>query len=387
MNRPLVVGIVAAAVVLAAMIVTLFIDRKPDSPLRGGGAVGTVPSESDTAPLPFPPKSLMENTGDGSVSVIPKPTFLPLTPVRPAIDASPLKTSLPLVPKPSGPTEASSGPASIPLFDVVRVGPQGNAVIAGRAPPNASVTIRQGNRAIGIVQAGRRGKWVFVPKSPFGPGTHELGLIAQLAGGVKIPGNRKVVIVVPVPGKDVAGRDALEKTGSLVMALSKQNGDPPIVLQTPGANRESDLSLTSIDYGAPDDDLTLSGRAPSGAEVRVYLNNKFIGRSIADGKGVWTLKPEVGVSSGPYRMRVDRVDQTGKITARIELSFLRAKPVKNLSSGRLVFIQPGNNLWRLARKTYGSGLRYTDIFEANKDQIRDPDLIYPGQVFVMPRKN
>nr|MDJ0980603.1 LysM peptidoglycan-binding domain-containing protein [Kiloniellales bacterium] len=46
--------------------------------------------------------------------------------------------------------------------------------------------------------------------------------------------------------------------------------------------------------------------------------------------------------------------------------------------------QPGNSLWRIARGAYGTGNRYTMIFEANKDQIRNPDLIYPGQIFVLP---
>ena len=59
----------------------------------------------------------------------------------------------------------------------------------------------------------------------------------------------------------------------------------------------------------------------------------------------------------------------------------------DLPDGTVAFVQPGNSLWRLARQTYGSGLRYTEIYEANKDQIRDPDLIYPGQVFVLPRTN
>lgn len=51
---------------------------------------------------------------------------------------------------------------------------------------------------------------------------------------------------------------------------------------------------------------------------------------------------------------------------------------------RRVVIQPGNNLWRIAMGNYGEGFRYFEIYEANKDQIRDPNLIYPGQVFVVP---
>ncbi len=46
--------------------------------------------------------------------------------------------------------------------------------------------------------------------------------------------------------------------------------------------------------------------------------------------------------------------------------------------------QPGQNLWRIARSTYGRGVRYTVIYAANRDTIRDPRLIYPGQVFAVP---
>ena len=52
-------------------------------------------------------------------------------------------------------------------------------------------------------------------------------------------------------------------------------------------------------------------------------------------------------------------------------------------NGRVV-IQPGNNLWKLSRVIYGKGMSYTVIYEANKGQIRNPDLIYPGQIFVLP---
>lgn len=49
-----------------------------------------------------------------------------------------------------------------------------------------------------------------------------------------------------------------------------------------------------------------------------------------------------------------------------------------------VIIRRGDNLWTIARRVYGEGLRYTQIFEANTTQIRNPDLIYPGQVFDLP---
>ncbi|WP_284246784.1 LysM peptidoglycan-binding domain-containing protein, partial [Methylobacterium haplocladii] len=50
-------------------------------------------------------------------------------------------------------------------------------------------------------------------------------------------------------------------------------------------------------------------------------------------------------------------------------------------------ITRGDNLWQISRRSYGDGKRYTVIYDANRDQIRDPNLIYPGQIFVMPKES
>jgi len=54
---------------------------------------------------------------------------------------------------------------------------------------------------------------------------------------------------------------------------------------------------------------------------------------------------------------------------------------------RRLHVVRGDNLWNIARAHYGEGFRFTMIFDANKDQIRDPNLIYPGQVFSLPKVN
>ena len=57
-----------------------------------------------------------------------------------------------------------------------------------------------------------------------------------------------------------------------------------------------------------------------------------------------------------------------------------------IKTGSAVIIKPGDNLWRISRKTYGRGIRYTTIYNANRDQIRDPNRIYIGQIFKIPEK-
>jgi nucleoid-associated protein YgaU len=76
--------------------------------------------------------------------------------------------------------------------------------------------------------------------------------------------------------------------------------------------------------------------------------------------------------------------QPAKVASRIEVAFQRESlPPGMVRDGRVV-VQPGNNLWRIARDTYGRGIRYTVIYRANQARIRNPAMIYPGQVFAVP---
>jgi nucleoid-associated protein YgaU len=56
---------------------------------------------------------------------------------------------------------------------------------------------------------------------------------------------------------------------------------------------------------------------------------------------------------------------------------------ERFASGKAI-IRRGDNLWTIARRVYGEGIKFTTIYEANTGQIRDPDRIYPGQVFELP---
>ena len=89
-----------------------------------------------------------------------------------------------------------------------------------------------------------------------------------------------------------------------------------------------------------------------------------------------------------HTLRLDRLAQDGKPTARLEMPFDRAPRAarRPATIGRLHVVR-GDNLWNIARAHYGEGWRYTVIFDANKEQIRDPDLIYPGPVFSLPKVN
>ncbi len=294
-------------------------------------------------------------------------------------------------------TAPEAAAAGRPSFDIVRIGPQGAAVMAGRARPGSTVVILDNGKPIGEVTADKHGEWVFVPKEPMQPGSRELTLEMRVAGEKTVTSGDVVVLVVPERDKDIAGRPLDRASGGPSGALAlkvPRDGGPSTLMQSPlgkpGGKPGTGLSVETLDY----DDrgrLTISGRAPPKAKVNVYLNNGFIGQAQADADGGWRLSPDAPIEPGLYTLRADQIDAKGKVAARVSMPFQRAAlRLDEMAIERpepFVIVQPGNSLWRLARRAYGQGTRYTTIFQANKDQIKDPDLIFPGQVFALPATN
>ena len=95
--------------------------------------------------------------------------------------------------------------------------------------------------------------------------------------------------------------------------------------------------------------------------------------------GYWRQRPERLATPGVYTLRADQVDNNGNVENRIEVSFAREVPLVGIKPGSLVTVESGRSLWRIARRVYGKGFRYTVIYQANKDQIKDPNLIFPGK--------
>jgi hypothetical protein len=275
-------------------------------------------------------------------------------------------------------------PASQPMapeFDIVRVDKDGNVVIAGRATPDCVIIVRDGETAIGSATVDRRGDWVLIPDGPLTPGDRQLRLFAECGTANPVESDRVVVLSVPEQG-----------SGVLAVAVAREGSEPAEVLQTPGAagpasdGTPPEVAVAAVDY---DDagEVALSGTAPPGATVQVYVDNDPIGRATADDGGRWTLNPDRKVEPGSYNLRVDQVSPEGKVVARAQIPFVRGEPLTEMPPGRVITIKPGDYLWRIARERYGAGFQYTLIYDANHQQIKDPDLIFPGQIFLVPKVN
>lgn len=228
-----------------------------------------------------------------------------------------------------------------------------------------------------------------------GPGTDPDGQAAPRpkAGAAPVdPGNP----VAPEPPAEEPGDVAAPQTPDAPgpVAVLRAGADGVELLQ-PGTPDRPDaldrLALDTISY-SENGEVLLAGRAPDGSAVRVYLDNEAVADLPIGADGRW--KGEVpGVRPGVYTLRLDQLDSDGTVDGRIETPFKRESPAV-LAAARAeqpasdpitaVTVQRGDTLWAISQDRYGSGVLYVRVFEANRDTIRDPDLIYPGQVFAIP---
>ncbi len=149
----------------------------------------------------------------------------------------------------------------------------------------------------------------------------------------------------------------------------------------------------------------IAGTATTPETVRVYMDDQPLGEAKPSPSGTWLVETKKDMPAGNYQVRADQIGADGTVVARAEVPFQREVDVAVLTptgtaggaagggatvSGAMpametVIIKRGDNLWRIARGTWGKGIRWSTIYEANTDQIRNPHWIYPGQVFIMPK--
>lgn len=154
------------------------------------------------------------------------------------------------------------------------------------------------------------------------------------------------------------------------------------------------------------DKVYVAGTGKPGSSVRVYVGDEFQGQADVNASGRWLVQGSKAIAEGNVEVRADMIATDGDtVDARAAVTFEKEEDSQivltkvvatGASSGEgaegaevrkalpVVIIRKGDNLWRISRRLYGEGLRYTTIYQANQKQIRNPDLIYPGQVFLTP---
>lgn len=290
---------------------------------------------------------------------------------------------------------------ALPQFDIVRVEPSGETVVAGRALPDAKVALMSGSRALAEGLADSAGFFVLQPQ-PLPPGDYALKLRMRPRIGDLSISLQSVAVSVPEKGK-----------GQVMVALAEP-GAATVLLSDPAAAQAVEVrrSASASDASAlprvafktaevePNGGFFTSGVAKPGAAIRLYLNDAPLSDVAAGADGRWSLKLAKSLPPGRYALRADEIDRSNAaVVSRAEIPFefsAAATPARpgpaalrdaDSAAGQAetATVQRGDSLWRLSRKILGKGVHYTEIYAANSSQIRDPHKIYPGQIFVMPK--
>ncbi len=288
----------------------------------------------------------------------------------------------------------------LPRFDVLRIEKNGSLVAAGNGPADSKIEILNLEGPIAETNSGPSGDFAIVLENPLAPGLHELFIRATPKEGEPVLSAEVALIQIPD-----------DNSGEIYVLLTEKD-KPSRLLQRPEPKEVAKVELEPTpepDPVAPvlieaaeveGSRIYIAGTGEPGSLINLYLDEELLGSAAVAENGSFLFEGTREVAEGRYAVRADMVDvDSGKVLARAEVSLVHEPQVvaeaepepepteevkPEIRTGTSVIIRRGDSLWKVAYRNYGAGVRYTTIFEANTDQIRDPDLIYPGQVLKVP---
>ena len=278
--------------------------------------------------------------------------------------------------------------------DILRVDESGITIIAGSGDPSTTVEAKINNQTIGKSEVNKDGEFVITGEVSSSDQPQELKIITIEEKEEK---TKKIVSKEPLENEE----DWVYETKSFIIlpGLIKNNNENEMqkerlddvrifeVQQTDILLKEEfkninveQLTLDRIKY-SENGTAILYGRARTDMNVMVYLNNEFKMKTIPGKDGSWEVDLGI-IPPGIYKLRIDETTINGDVQFRIETPFKQeTKELLDKMFTKAITVQPGNSLWRIARRIYGKGIMYLDIYNKNSHLIKDPDLIYPGQIF------
>jgi len=243
----------------------------------------------------------------------------------------------------ASPRKAVSDEA-VPEFDIVRIERNGDAVVAGRAAPGATVNLLRNGERVDRATAGASGEFVMIPPR-LPPGDGELTLSAELPDGTVVVSKRSVAIALDAPKADMAQSRAQEPPA-------------PAAASTPSAPATAATPPAAAAAAAPPAQAAATAPAAP-AETAHEAQRQTANAQHAD------------LSQPPHATTAAPVSEPG--------------PSSSATGAKTAIVSRGDSLWRISRLTYGVGTQYAAIYKANRERIRNPDRIYPGQTFVLPK--
>ena len=251
-------------------------------------------------------------------------------------------------------TPSAADPAV--TIDTISYSSNGDVILGGRGQAGNFVRIYLDNQSIATSKISANGYWT-LELSDIEPGIYTLRVDELNATG-------DVVSRAETPFK----REAAEELAEL-MAPETEPEEPSV--EVPSQNV---AEAQSAQADAPSSD------APKTAAETVADTGSDTAPDTSVTQVEVTVQAEVAELNPQDEQSSDGETVATEAQPADTASVLRTPS----QTFRVRTVQPGSTLWAIAKESYGAGIEYFKVFEANKERIRDPDLIYPGQVFEIP---
>lgn len=249
----------------------------------------------------------------------------------------------------AAPADAAQSSAATPTFDVLRVEPDGSAVIAGKAQPGAKLEILSNGKVVAQTTIDGTGDFAAVFDNPLPPGDHELVLRSTDASGKATQSEEVATVSVP-DGKAGELLAMVSKPGKASRVLAMPEAAPPALQpqaapsQQPAATPQpsantapaplagtaapsaaapltSSVQVTAVEFEGSK--IFVAGSAPAGSTVRALVDDREIGKSITEASGHFVVEGDVDLSVGSHIITVEELNADGTAKVRVRVPFER----------------------------------------------------------------
>ena len=278
---------------------------------------------------------------------------------------APVKVIAPTVPEPV--VKHVVKQSNTPSFDLVRIEKSGNIIIAGRNPRESNISVLINKKIVATKHTNKSGEFVFAPSEALKPGNYVISLIDA---DRNIKSEDSVFVYVSERGYKNSVSLLMTKNGSKVMQA------PELA--------DGDLVVSKIDY-LDSGRMVVTGRALPRLRVSLSLDDKYLGFARVSDYKNFGLGADIGkLESGKkYKLNIRLHDGEGTTIANVEHEFVM--PEMTGDDNTFYTVRRGDCLWIIARNFLRRGVLFTMIAERNN--ITNPDLIYPDQLLQIPMKD
>ena len=291
-------------------------------------------------------------------------------------------------------------------IDLAQVKPDGQAVFAGQAVPDAMITV-EGDIPLGGTVADDNGEWVVILEKTLAPGQHLVSVAMETTTGDTELADVTLAIEIAASGDEQPLVAVLPQTGNempkLLQSPDDKPAEPAAIAAAEGGDGSSrsevadQAGMESVKTATPaiapralvwrgNNQLAISGVATGGARVAASTNGGDFAGAMVMSNGDWTVFGTIDPSLVRTEFQFSLHDDSGSRVASYVLPVTMRDLDVGLDGSEMVVINRGDALWRIAYRSYGEGVRYVDIVRRNAGVIADPDLIYPNQIFALPKQ-